>query len=316
MLDASVYKRLSSNDTGSAPGHQAGILIPKDISQFFPFLPDVSGSTGPTVSEMLTADLFIGDIFLGTVDARYQHQTWGGTRSAERRLTGNLGPLRNQAVEGDIILFNKDLDVDSHIQLRLLRQGTAGFSRTEKKLGPARWGVVDPDAPPVSTDEIRAADQAIDREAEGPAFAFASDRRITETVTMRRARDRAFRGKVLEQYDYRCAFSGLRFVSPASPRITGLDAAHIVPVHSRGSDHPANGFPLTKDLHWAFDRGLLSVTAHRTILVPARVRELEGNEFIADLDGRPIREAATPGLRALDEALEWHRQNILIRESI
>lgn len=65
-------------------------------------------------------------------------------------------------------------------------------------------------------------------------------------------------------------------------------------------------------LHWAFDRGLLGVGPDRKILVPPSVRELPGNEFLRDLHGNDIREANPASLRAIDEALEWHRTNVLI----
>ena len=85
-----------------------------------------------------------------------------------------------------------------------------------------------------------------------------------------------------------------------------------MPVSDRGSDHPANGLPLTKDLHWAFDRGLIGVAADRTILVPDSVGALPGNEFLSGLHGRPIREARDRRLRVMEEALEWHRVNRLV----
>lgn len=61
-----------------------------------------------------------------------------------------------------------------------------------------------------------------------------------------------------------------------------------------------------------FDRGLVGVATNRTILVPASVRDLPGNEFLRDLHGQPIREAKDPGLRVLEKALKRHRENILV----
>ncbi len=86
MLDTSVFKKLAHNDTGQAAGHQGGIVIPKAISQFFPPLPAVTATGGPTEDSFLSADLFVDGQRVDTVQTRYQHQTWGGTRSPERRL--------------------------------------------------------------------------------------------------------------------------------------------------------------------------------------------------------------------------------------
>lgn len=312
MLDTSVFKKLAHNDTGRARGHQGGIVIPKAISQFFPPLPAVTAIGGPTVDSILSADLFVDGRRVDTIKTRYQHQTWGGTRSPERRLTDNLGPLRNEAEEDDILLFTKDLDDDGYIQLHLIKQGTALYDEINAAIGNVRWGPLDPANPPVTIGQIAEAEEYVDEEAAEAPFAFDEDRGTTETTTIRKARDRAFRGKVLDQYDQRCAFTGRKFISPVGRMVLGLDAAHVIPVSEKGSDHPGNGLPLTKDLHWAFDRGLIGVALDRTILVPNSVSALPGNEFLRDLHGQPIREAREANLRVMAEALEWHQLNRLV----
>ncbi len=312
MLDTSVFKKLAHNDTGQARSHQGGIVIPKDIAQFFPPLPAVTAEGGPTVDSILTADLFVDGRRVDTVRTRYQHQTWGGKRPPERRLTDNLGALRNVAAEDDILLFTKDLENDGYIQLHLIRKGTAEHKSISATIGPSRWGPLNPMEPPVTTGQIAEAERYVEEEASEPPFAFDEDRATTESVAVRKARDRAFRSKLLEQYDHRCAFTGRKFISPVGNMIVGLDAAHVIPVREKGSDHPANGLPLTKDLHWSFDRGLIGVAPDRTILVPDSVAGLPGNEFLRDLHGKPIREAKDPNLRVMRDALDWHRQNRLV----
>ncbi|PHS25952.1 MAG: restriction endonuclease [Robiginitomaculum sp.] len=312
MLDTSVYKKLAHNDTGAAAGHQGGIVIPKDIAEFFPPLPAVIAKGGPTVDTRLKADLFVDGVRVAAIETRYQHQTWGGTRTAERRLTDNLGPLRNEATEDDIVLFTKDLLDDEYIQIHLLRKATAEYDLLNARIGTARWGPVDPSNPPVSITEIQIAENDIEEVAENAPNVFGVKRQEAEVVTMRKARDRAFRNKVLDQYDFRCAFTGRKFVSPHSPRTVGLDAAHVVPVHASGSDHPANGLPLSKELHWAFDKGLIGVGENRRIVVPEDVGALNGNEFLLGLNGDQIREAELERLRVSEEALAWHRKNVLL----
>lgn len=314
MLDTSVFKRLSHNDTGAARGHQGGIVIPKGIAQFFPPLPAVTAKTGPTVDAILTADLFVDGGKVATVETRYQHQTWGGTRSPERRLTDNLGALRNAASEDDIVLFTKDLNEDAYLQIHLIRQGTPEYARLDSVLGEQRSGPLDPSDPPVSVEDIRDAEEYVDAMASEPPAAFGPERAFSETKATRRARDRAFRQKVLQLYGFRCAFTDRSFASPLSEQLFGLDAAHVVPVHARGTDHPANGVALAKDVHWAFDRGLVGIGDDRRIIVPRSVQVLPGNEFLRDLHGRQLNEANAPGMRVLDDALAWHRENVLIQD--
>jgi putative restriction endonuclease len=312
MIDSFVFKKLSHNDTGKARGHQGGVVIPKDIAKFFPALPAVLPGGNPTVDVRLTADLFVDGSRLATVETRYQHQTWGGTRSAERRLTDNLGPLRNLASEDDILLFSKDLEDDRLIRLHLVRKTSAEYDHVRAMTGPRRWGVLDLQQQPVSVEDTADAERYINDQMAGAPTAFGPPRALTETTTARKARDRAFRAALLSEYGSLCAFTDRGYTSPVPPRIVGLDAAHIVPVEASGSDHPANGLLLAKDIHWAFDRGLIGVSENREIIVPDPVRNHNGNEFLGGLHGKPIREARSPHLRVLEEALAWHRNKVLV----
>lgn len=312
MLDKAVFKRLAHNDTGAAAGHQGGIVIPRDIASFFPPLRGTPSAIDPTLDRRLTAEMFVDGRFVGTADTRFQYQTWGGTRSPERRLTDNLSPMRNEATAGDIVLFYKDLTSDDRITISLIRQNTAEFDRLDTLLDGRRWGPVDEEDPPIRADEIIEAENYIAQIANEPVNLFRSEETFTESRTMRVSRNRAFRLRVLEEYDFRCGFSGRAFENPSGG--FGLDAAHIIPVNKLGSDHPGNGIPLTKDLHWAFDQGLFGVNDNRRIVVPVTVSTLSGNEFLASLDGVRIREADNEILRASPDAFRWHRENVLLSE--
>jgi len=114
------------------------------------------------------------------------------------------------------------------------------------------------------------------------------------------------------KYNGHCPFTGRSYLSPASSQFLGLDAHHVVPDDSSGSDHPANGNFLSKDLHRAFDRGLIGVSRMRLIIVPHPVQGLKGNGFLVSLHGKPILAAKSRHLSVLDTALNWHRQNVLV----
>jgi putative restriction endonuclease len=145
MLDSVFFKRISKNDSGKSLGHQGGFLIPKDIANFFPPLPVASSQA--TVDIRLTADLFVDGKHVATVKTRYQHQTRDKKRKPELRLTDNLGPLRDESKGGDIILFRKDLEDDSYIQIDLIRQGTQDFIKLDNDLKERKWGALNPSNP-------------------------------------------------------------------------------------------------------------------------------------------------------------------------
>ncbi|WP_432817172.1 HNH endonuclease [Sulfitobacter sp. JB4-11] len=83
------------------------------------------------------------------------------------------------------------------------------------------------------------------------------ERPVIERLTRRPYRDIAFRRKVRNAYDNRCAMSGLGLRNGGGrPEV---QAAHIRPVEENGNDTIRNGLALSATLHWMFDRGLVSV---------------------------------------------------------
>lgn len=108
-FDRPLFKKLAHNDTGQAVGHQAGFLVPKDLEDFFPTLSALVTPLQPTVGENVTAFLFHQNAFLAEVETRYQYQTWGGTRTPERRMTGNLTPLLGLAAQDDYLIIERGI---------------------------------------------------------------------------------------------------------------------------------------------------------------------------------------------------------------
>lgn len=139
----------------------------------------------------------------------------------------------------------------------------------------------------------------------------AFERPVLERLTRRPYRDVAFRRKVREAYGYRCAMSGLMLRNGGGrPEV---QAAHIRPVESQGSDAVRNGLALSGTLHWMFDRGLISVADDcETILVSHNKvpRDVVGRLLAPD--GKLVRPADQRN--APDpENLRWHRENIFGR---
>jgi len=137
------------------------------------------------------------------------------------------------------------------------------------------------------------------------------ERPVLERLTRRPYRDVAFRRKVREAYGYRCAMSGLMLRNGGGrPEV---EAAHIRPVESQGSDSVRNGLALSGTLHWMFDRGLISVADDcETILV-------SHNKVPSDVVGRllvpngKLVRPEDPRNAPHQENLRWHRENVFGR---
>lgn len=133
------------------------------------------------------------------------------------------------------------------------------------------------------------------------------DRPVIERLTSRPYRDVAFRRKVREAYDYRCAMSGLRLRNGGGrPEV---QAAHLRPVEHQGSDSVRNGLALTGTLHWMFDRGLVSVADDLTILVSRNKVPPEVAQRLILPQGR-LAMPTDPRDRPHPENLRWHRENV------
>jgi putative restriction endonuclease len=155
-------------------------------------------------------------------------------------------------------------------------------------------------------EEARYAQRGDRFELDAAAQAF--ERPVLERLTRRPYREIAFRRKVREAYGYRCAMSGLMLRNGGGrPEV---QAAHIRPVESKGSDSVRNGLALSGTLHWMFDRGLISVAEDcETVLV-------SHNKVPNDVIGRLLRPERKL-LRPRDqrdvphpENLRWHRENV------
>jgi putative restriction endonuclease len=141
------------------------------------------------------------------------------------------------------------------------------------------------------------------------------ERPVIERLVSRPYRDVAFRRKVREAYDYRCAMSGLRLRNGGGrPEV---NAAHIRPVERQGSDFVRNGLALSGTLHWMFDRGLISVAddSDHTILVSLNKVPRE----VADRLIVPSRRLVLPEDRRNwphPDNLRWHRESVFGQVSL
>lgn len=132
-------------------------------------------------------------------------------------------------------------------------------------------------------------------------------RPVVERLMRRSYRDVAFRRKVREAYDHRCAISGLELRNGGGrPEV---QAAHIRPVEKQGSDSVRNGLALSGTLHWMFDRGLISVAEDRTILVSSNKVSVDVIDRLL-LPDRKLRLPRDARNAPHTENLRWHRENV------
>lgn len=309
-FDRPVFKQISHNDSGASAGHQAGIVIPKDLDAYFPQIAAKISASSPAVGEDINAILIVDNTEVGRVTARYQYQSWGGGRNIERRITNNLGPLRSKSAEDDIVLIERNLGDRQLYRLTLIKRGTDRHKTILKASGGKRWGLLTPLDPPVEEKQIEDAEKEQKDHESKPFDLFDNNAALAESRTRRIARSRAFQKLTTDYYDGKCAVCGRGFVALNGK--SEVEAAHIVPRGKKGADDARNGLSLCRSHHWAFDRGLWSVKDGK-IVVAALAMGKGSNDLLKPFAGKTLRQPRPTKMAPSPKALAWHHSNIFDR---
>jgi hypothetical protein len=129
-----------------------------------------------------------------------------------------------------------------------------------------------------------------------PAAVTDERKRVLAEMVQRQGQP-AFRERLLDFFDRRCAMTGCDVVEV-------LEAAHIVPYQGDATNHPTNGLLLRADIHTLFDLGLLVIDSQslQVQVAPA----LQSTSY-GSLQGTTLHEPRRVGFRISRRALEHHR---------
>ena len=113
----------------------------------------------------------------------------------------------------------------------------------------------------------------------------------------------AFRTRVIDLYERRCAVTGER-------TLPALEAAHIQPYSAGGAHEMRNGILLRSDIHHLFDAGYVTVTPDLHFEVSHRIREeFENGRHYYALHGERIHVPRDAPLCSDPGALRWHNEH-------
>lgn len=123
-------------------------------------------------------------------------------------------------------------------------------------------------------------------------------------------RKRGFRLAIMRIYEYTCAVCQLHILTLDGQSVT--EAAHIIPHKKSNNNDVRNGISLCRLHHWAFDRFLFSIDKSYKIIVSELFSEQGPSEFqLSTLDGKDILLPNREELYPAQEALAWHREEVL-----
>lgn len=114
----------------------------------------------------------------------------------------------------------------------------------------------------------------------------------------------AFRQFVLFAYDYRCAITRkvIRYGD-----LCNLEAAHIKPQAHNGKFLPCNGIAMSRDLHFAFDKGFFTIDQNYNVIVASQLRE---SDFYEEFNGKHIYVPPVDFYKPNITFLNYHREHI------
>ncbi len=113
----------------------------------------------------------------------------------------------------------------------------------------------------------------------------------------------SFRDFVLLGYDNKCAITG---ESIFYKKLINLEAAHIKPKSHSGSFLPCNGIALSRDMHWAFDRGMFSIDENFCVIVHESLKDT----LLGKYNGKKIYLPVENFFKPDASYLKYHKENI------
>jgi putative restriction endonuclease len=119
-------------------------------------------------------------------------------------------------------------------------------------------------------------------------------------------RSTAFKRLVPQIYHYTCAITRWRITSTKDDQI--LDACHIIPFSLSHDDTIQNGIALSPTLHRAFDRGLIAISDHYTVIVSPDIQENDAPHALRHLHDHRILLPENPAYHPSLDNLRAHRQ--------
>jgi len=154
------------------------------------------------------------------------------------------------------------------------------------------------------SDKISIPDSVREAALNAPFQLITEDQMKREFVFTRHIRAGSFRDLTLFFYEYKCAVTGTYI---QYKDLYNIEAAHIIPDSQKGPSHPKNGIALSRDMHWAFDKGFFSISPDYNIIIHEKVKSIP---VLSSLDGKkiflPSDERAWPS----EISLNYHRKYI------
>lgn len=113
-----------------------------------------------------------------------------------------------------------------------------------------------------------------------------------------------FRDFVMNAYEYKCAITG-KVIKYGN--LFNLEAAHIKPQAHSGTFLPCNGIAMSRDMHFAFDKGFFTINEKMEVVVH---ENLEKTDFYKEYNNKKIFLPKIDYFKPNLKFLKYHKDNI------
>jgi hypothetical protein len=113
----------------------------------------------------------------------------------------------------------------------------------------------------------------------------------------------SFRDFVMMAYEYKCAVTGKSIVYK---NLNNLETAHIQPRAQAGTYLPCNGIALSRDIHWAFDKGFITISDDYKVILHDEIR----GSILEEYNDKQIFVPKDPYFQPEKKFLQHHRDRI------
>lgn len=317
----------SVNNRGDKPARGRYFLISKRCLDFFPHLSSVV-MNDKIVITIISMKEDSEERVLCTMDyhnQRYADITYTGDNPRDEvRLYMNnvIDPGKQYFFKGDYAIFEKledsnqvyysltriTPDNDVYDDLSALMESEAIGNKSNLTIE----GDFEFIAKPSLTYEdgiivTREAQDVIQRESEA-LIESENGQDVTETIEEAMGssffNSGLFRDLVMNAYGYKCAITGkvIRYKD-----LYNLEAAHIKPQAHQGTFLPCNGIAMSRDMHFAFDKGFFTIDDDYVVVVS---EEIKGDWFYEEYNGKHIFIPTEQFYRPNLAYLRHHRENV------
>jgi putative restriction endonuclease len=134
---------------------------------------------------------------------------------------------------------------------------------------------------------------------------------MNETIfqeVQKQRRGRLFVEEVLDSYERQCAICGQSI--RLGDALIGIDACHVKPIQHFGDDNVTNGIALCKIHHWALDRGAISISEDRSLLISPKLNGSRINEYFHAFADKSIFVPRNNALHLNEDNVSYHRKYV------